>query len=46
MVDLDPSLIKISEQHLPYWNGVKEDPRCVAFVGLGGASNISAVHLL
>jgi len=27
MVDLDPTLVTLSMKHLPYWAGVKEDPR-------------------
>ena len=27
MVDLDPVLVKLSEANLPYWEGVREDPR-------------------
>lgn len=27
MVDLDPVLVKLSEANLPYWEGVRQDPR-------------------
>ena len=27
MVDLDPKLVELSKAHLPYWDGVQEDPR-------------------
>jgi len=33
MVDLDTSLVSISEKYLPYWNGVKEDPRFTLLQG-------------
>lgn len=33
MVDLDSSLVKLSEKYLPYWNGIKEDPRFTLIEG-------------
>lgn len=27
MVDLDPILVKLSEENLPYWEGVRQDSR-------------------
>ncbi len=33
MVDLDPALVEVTEKHLPYWDGVKADPRFKLIVG-------------
>jgi len=33
MVDLDPALVEVTEKHLPYWQGVKADPRFKLIVG-------------
>jgi len=33
MVDLDPDLVKVSEEHLPYWGGVRADPRFTLIEG-------------
>jgi len=33
MVDLDDGLVKISEKHLPYWKGVKDDSRFTLHIG-------------
>lgn len=37
MVDLDRTLVKLSQQHLPYWAGVSEDPRFKLVEGDGMA---------
>jgi len=33
MVDLDPQLVEVSEKHLPYWGGVRADPRFTLIQG-------------
>ena len=33
MVDLDAALVKISQDHLPYWDGTLEDPRLELHIG-------------